>query len=47
MFTKFACLLVVVHNFVVEDGEVKSKTKLDWVAGWESDLVGLIVGLES
>jgi len=24
---------MVVHNFVVEDGEVKGKTKSDWVAG--------------
>jgi len=32
-FSEFTGLLVVVHNFVVEDGEVKSKTKSDWVAG--------------
>ena len=30
--TEFAGLLVVVHNFVVEDGEVKGKSKSDWVA---------------
>jgi hypothetical protein len=32
LFTEFASLLVVVHNFVVEDREVKSKSKSDWVA---------------
>jgi hypothetical protein len=32
-FSKFTGLLVVVHNLVVEDGEVKSKSKSDWVAG--------------
>ena len=31
-FSKFTGLLMVVHNFVVEDGEVKSKSKSDWVA---------------
>jgi len=31
-FSKFTGLLVVVHNFVVEDGEVKSESKSDWVA---------------
>ena len=33
LFTKITGLLVVVHNFVMEDREVKSKTKSDWVAG--------------
>jgi len=33
--TEFTGLLVVVHNFVVEDGEVKSESKSDWVAGIE------------
>ena len=32
-FSKFASLLMVVHNFVMEDREVKGKTKSDWVAG--------------
>ena len=32
-FSEFTGLLVVVHNFIVEDREVKSKTKSDWVAG--------------
>jgi hypothetical protein len=31
--TKLTGLLVVVHHFVVEHGEVQSKTKSDWVAG--------------
>jgi len=30
--SKFTGLLVVVHNFVVEDREVKGKSKSDWVA---------------
>lgn len=38
--------LVVLHDFVVEDGEVEGKTELDWVAWWEGDLVSLVVGLE-
>ena len=38
---------LVLHDFVMEDGEVKGKTELDWVAGWERDLVGLVVSLES
>jgi hypothetical protein len=32
-FSEFTGLLVVVHNFIVEDREVKSKSKSDWVAG--------------
>jgi len=32
-FSEFASLLMVVHNFVMEDREVKGKTKSDWVAG--------------
>jgi len=32
LLTKLTSLLVVVHNFIVEDGEVKSKTKSDWIA---------------
>jgi hypothetical protein len=31
-FSEFASLLMVVHNFVMEDREVKGKTKSDWVA---------------
>jgi len=31
-FSEFTSLLVVVHDFVVEDGEVEGKTKSDWVA---------------
>jgi len=32
LFSEFASLLVVVHDFVVENGEVKSESKSDWVA---------------
>jgi len=38
--------LVVLHDFVVEDREVEGKSKADGVAGWELDLVGLVVVLE-
>jgi len=39
---------VVVHNFVVENGEVKSESKSDWVACVEGGrgLAGLLVVLE-
>ena len=40
-FSEFTGLLVVVHNFIVEDGEVKSKTKSDWVAGVQGFRGGL------
>jgi hypothetical protein len=40
--TKFAGLLVVVHNLVMEHGEVKSKTKSDWVASIQT--LGLSLG---
>jgi len=46
LFTKFTCLLVVVHNFVVEHGEVESQSQSDWVAsveGLRSRLGELIV----
>ena len=47
LISKLTSGLVVFHNFVVEDGEVKGKTKLDWVAWWEGDLIGFFVGFES
>ena len=37
---------VVLHDFVVEDREVKSKSKLDGVAGWEGNLVSFFISLE-
>ena len=37
---------MVLHDFVVEDREVKSKSKLDGVAGWEGNLVSFFVSLE-
>ena len=40
-FTELTGLLVVVHNLVVEDGEVKSKSKSDWVAGVQGLGAGL------
>jgi hypothetical protein len=47
--SKFAGLLVVVHNFVVEDGEVEGKSKSDWVAGVQALGAGLgvLIVLES
>jgi len=33
LFSEFASLFVVVHNFVMENREVKGKSKSDWVAG--------------
>jgi len=44
---KFAGSFVVLHDLIVENGEVEGKTELDWVAWWENNLVGLIVSLES
>jgi len=38
--------LVVLHDFVMEDGEVEGQAELDGVAGGQRDLVGLIVRLE-
>jgi len=37
---------VVLHDFVVEDGEVEGKTQLDGVARGELDGVGIVVGRE-
>ena len=45
--SKLASLLVVLHDFVVEDGEVEGKSELDWVAWWEGDLVSLLVSCQS
>merc|ERR1712029_1049445 len=39
--------LVVLHHFVVEDGEVERQTELDWVAWREGNFVGFVVSLES
>jgi hypothetical protein len=48
-FTEFTGLFVVVHNFVVEDGEVKSESKSDWVASVQGLGAGLgeLIVLES
>jgi len=37
---------VVLHDLVVEDGEVEGEAELDGVAGRQGDLVGCVVGLE-
>ena len=39
--------LVVLHNFVVEDGEVKGEAELDGIAWGQLDLVSLVVSLKS
>ena len=41
-------MLVVVHNLIVEDREVKGKTKSDWVAGIQGFALsaGLLVVLK-
>lgn len=41
-----ASLLVILHDFVVEDREVQGEAELDGVAGGQGDLQGLLVGLE-
>ena len=48
LLSKFAGLLVVVHNFVVENGEVKGQSESDWVARVKGlrRLVGKLVVLE-
>jgi hypothetical protein len=38
--------LMVLHDFVVEDGEVEGETELDGIAGGKGDLVSFVVGLE-
>ena len=42
-----ACGLVVLHDFIVEDGEVQGEAELDGVARGEGDIVGFFVGLKS
>ena len=37
---------MVLHDLVVEDGEVEGKAELDGVAGGQLDLVGLVVSLQ-
>jgi len=48
LLTEFASLLVVVHHFIVEDGEVESQSKSDWVASVEGlgGLAGKLVVLK-
>jgi hypothetical protein len=40
-------LLVVLHDFVVEDREVESESEFDWVARREGDLVCFLIGVKS
>ena len=48
-FSEFAGLLVVVHDLVVEDREVESKSESNWVAGVERfrGLLGKLIVLKS
>ena len=43
--SELAGLRVILQHLVVEDGEVKSETKLDWVARWQLNGVSLFVRL--
>ena len=45
--SKLASSLVILHDFVVENREVKGKSKLDWVAGWQLNAISLPVGFQS
>ncbi len=47
LVSKFASSLVIFHDFVVEDREIKSKTKLDGVAWRKGNLIGLFVSFKS
>jgi hypothetical protein len=47
LVSELAGSLVVLHDLVVEHGEVEGKAELDGVAWWEGDLVGLVVSFES
>ena len=47
LVSELACSLVVLHDFVVEDGEVQGETELDGVAGRKCNLIGLVVSLKS
>ena len=46
LVSELACSLMILHDFVVEDGEVQGEAELDGVARRQSDLVGFIVSLE-
>ena len=41
LLTEFTGLLVVVHDLIVEHGEVKGESKSNWVAGVEALRAGL------
>ena len=47
LVSDLASLLVVLHNLILEDREVKGKTKSDGVARLKLDVVGLVVSLKS
>ena len=44
--SELASHLMVLHDFVVENGKIKGETELDGVAGGQSNLVCLIVSFE-
>jgi len=44
--SELAGFLVVLHHFVVENGEVQGQAKLDGITWGKWDLVGLFVGVE-
>ena len=44
--SEITCRLVIFHDFVMEDREVKGKTELDWVARLHSNTVGFIVSFK-
>ncbi len=46
LVSELASSLMILHDFVVEDGEVQGEAELDGVARRQSDLVGLVVSLE-
>ena len=46
LLSKLASTFLVLHNFIVEHGEVKGKTELDGVARRKIDLLSLGVGLQ-
>ena len=40
-FSELACLLAVLHNFVVENGEVEGESELDRIACWKISANGV------
>jgi hypothetical protein len=42
-FSKFTCLLLILHDLVVEYREIQGETKLDRIAWRKVDLLSLII----